>query len=193
MSGTWQDSYPYNANSTFALHPQYLRLSEVGYLNDEVEQVRFDALREELNRLPDVDYERVNRAKMEYLRLLFEEQGEATLSSDGFKAFFRDNSFWLRPYAAFCSLRDRFGTANFSCWEEHSFYDESALPTIVPCGVRGIIGRIVLLYSVSFACSIIRSQGVCPSGRSGFERRYSHRNQSYQCRCVGQSATLSHG
>ena len=22
MSGTWQDSYPYNANSTFALHPQ---------------------------------------------------------------------------------------------------------------------------------------------------------------------------
>lgn len=88
MSGTWQDSYPYNANSTFALHPQYLRLSEVGYLNDEVEQVRFDALREELNRLPDVDYERVNRAKMEYLRLLFEEQGEATLSSDGFKAFF---------------------------------------------------------------------------------------------------------
>ena len=88
MSGTWQDSYPYNANSTFALHPQYLRLSEVGYLNDEVEQVRFDALREELNRLPDVDYERVNRAKREYLRLLFEEQGEATLSSDGFKAFF---------------------------------------------------------------------------------------------------------
>ena len=58
MSGTWQDSYPYNANSTFALHPQYLRLSEVGYLNDEVEQARFDALREELNRLPDVDYER---------------------------------------------------------------------------------------------------------------------------------------
>ena len=92
MSGTWQDSYPYNANSTFALHPQYLRLSEVGYLNDEVEQARFDALREELNRLPDVDYERVNRAKMEYLRLLFEEQGEATLSSAGFKAFFRDNS-----------------------------------------------------------------------------------------------------
>ena len=78
-----------------------LWLSEVGYLNDEVEQARFDALREELNRLPDVDYERVNRAKMEYLRLLFEEQGEATLSSDGFKAFFRDNSFWLRPYAAF--------------------------------------------------------------------------------------------
>ena len=144
MSGTWQDSYPYNANSTFALHPQYLRLSEVGYLNDEVEQACFDALREELNRLPDVDYERVNRAKMEYLRLLFEEQGEATLSSDGFKAFFRDNSFWLRPYAAFCSLRDRFGTADFSCWEEHSFYDESAIADY--CAVWSPWYKSVALY-----------------------------------------------
>lgn len=144
MSGTWQDSYPYNANSTFALHPQYLRLPEVGYLNDEVEQARFDALREELNRLPDVDYERVNRAKMEYLRLLFEEQGEATLSSAGFKAFFRDNSFWLRPYAAFCSLRDRFGTADFSCWEEHSFYDESAIADY--CAVWSPWYKSVALY-----------------------------------------------
>lgn len=144
MSGTWQDSYPYNANSTFALHPQYLRLSEVGYLNDEEEQARFDALREELNRLPDVDYERVNRAKMEYLRLLFEVQGEATLSSDGFKAFFRDNSFWLLPYAAFCSLRDRFGTADFSSWEEHSFYDESAIADY--CAVWSPWYKSVALY-----------------------------------------------
>ena len=26
MTGTWEDSYPYNANSTFALHPQFIRL-----------------------------------------------------------------------------------------------------------------------------------------------------------------------
>ena len=81
---------------------------------------------------------------MEYLRLLFEEQGEATLSSDGFKAFFRDNSFWLRPYAAFCSLRDRFGTADFSCWEEHSFYDESAIADY--CAVWSPWYKSVALY-----------------------------------------------
>lgn len=127
MTATWQDSYPYNANSTFALHPQYLRLSEVGELSDKASQARFDALRQELNGLPDVDYERVNCAKLEYLRLLFDEQGEATLSSEGFKAFFEENKFWLLPYAAFCSLRDRFGTADFTRWEEHAVYDQSAI------------------------------------------------------------------
>lgn len=127
MSGTWQDSYPYNANSTFALHPQYLRLSEMGTLSDAAEQARFDTLRAELNRLPEVDYERVNRAKREYLQRLFDEQGEATLSSNGFKDFFRENKFWLLPYAAYCSLRDRFGTADFTCWEEYSVYDEHTI------------------------------------------------------------------
>ena len=68
----------------------------------------------------------------------------ATLSSAGFKAFFRDNSFWLRPYAAFCSLRDRFGTADFSCWEEHSFYDESAIADY--CAVWSPWYKSVALY-----------------------------------------------
>lgn len=30
MTGTWEDSYPYNANSTFALHPQFIRLPAAG-------------------------------------------------------------------------------------------------------------------------------------------------------------------
>ena len=29
MTHTWTDSYPYNANSTFALHPMFMRLSEL--------------------------------------------------------------------------------------------------------------------------------------------------------------------
>ncbi len=127
MTGTWRDSYPYNANSTFALHPQYLRLSEVGVLSDPAEQARFDQLQQELNALPDVDYERVTHAKMEYLRLLFEEMGESTLASEGFKTFFRENEFWLQPYAAYCSLRDRFGTADFKDWPEHAVYNPEAI------------------------------------------------------------------
>ena len=33
MTGTWTDSYPYNANSTFALHPMYLRVQDLGELS----------------------------------------------------------------------------------------------------------------------------------------------------------------
>lgn len=35
MLGTWVDSYPYKANSTFALHPMYMRLDAVGEIKDE--------------------------------------------------------------------------------------------------------------------------------------------------------------
>ena len=75
MTGSWRDSYPYNANSTFALHPLYVRLSEIGRLRDKTAQARLDGLCAELNALPQVDYERVMQVKTEGLRLLYQECG----------------------------------------------------------------------------------------------------------------------
>ena len=39
---------------------------------------------------------------------VFERYGGATTQSPGFKAWFAANAEWLRPYAAFCLLRDMF-------------------------------------------------------------------------------------
>ena len=95
--GTWRDSYPYNANSIFALHPQYLRLGEAGRLKRAADRRRFEALGRALNALPEVDYERVNAAKHEYLRLLYAEQGAKVLASRPFRTFFAANGSWLLP------------------------------------------------------------------------------------------------
>ncbi len=116
MTHTWQDSYPYNANSTFALHPQFLHLEHVGVLKDKEAMVRFEALGKELNALPMVDYERVNQAKHEYLHLIYAQDGKKALASKEFKAFFAANEEWLRPYAIFSALRDEKGTPDFSMW-----------------------------------------------------------------------------
>ena len=116
MTGTWQDSYPYNANSTFALHPQFLHLSAVGELKDKELAARFDSLGKELNALPMVDYERVNNAKNEYLHLVFAQDGKKTLASKEFKAFLAANEEWLRPYAVFSALRDKHHTPDFTQW-----------------------------------------------------------------------------
>ena len=35
MLHTWEDSYPYNPNSTFALHPQFINLPAAGGKGDE--------------------------------------------------------------------------------------------------------------------------------------------------------------
>ncbi len=127
MTGTWQDSYPYNANSTFALHPQFLRLEAVGILSDRKTMAKYRKLGRELNALAEVDYERVNRAKSAYLKDVFAEKGAETLASKEFADFFRRNERWLRPYAAFCSLRDRYRTPDFSRWDEWAVYDARAV------------------------------------------------------------------
>lgn len=123
MTHTWTDSYPYNAISCFALHPMYLRLQDMGQLNDRQAQSRFDALSRELNANETVDYERVNRTKEEFTRLLFAQQGEAEMTSPDFKRFLNANIGWLKPYAAFCVLRDLYKTADMSAWEEYSTYN----------------------------------------------------------------------
>ncbi len=122
MTGSWTDSYPYNANSTFALHPMYLRLQEVGTLKDKERQAHFERMGRELNALPEIDYERVNRGKIEYLRELFAEKGASTRRTKAYKDFVAANEAWLRPYAAFCTLRDMFGTPEMDKWGEYAEY-----------------------------------------------------------------------
>lgn len=124
---TWRDSYPYNAISIYALHPMYGALEQMGCLEDSRQMARFRALRKELNALPAVDYEAVNRAKWEYYRLLYKQEGEQVLSSAGFSAFYAVNQEWLRPYAVFCYLRDLYGTADFRLWPRLSSYSQNAV------------------------------------------------------------------
>lgn len=131
MCHGWSDSYPYNVNSTFALHPQYLRLSAMGCLNDAGRQQHYKQIAEELNALPEIDYERVNNTKNSYTRELFEQDGAATISSPEFQTFLARNREWLIPYAAFCVLRDRFGTPDFRQWEQFASYDENAIKEFV--------------------------------------------------------------
>ena len=73
---TWTDSYPYSCISIFALHPQYVDLNALPLLKSEDDRMAFEALRQELNALSQIDYERVNNAKTAYLKLLFEQEGK---------------------------------------------------------------------------------------------------------------------
>ncbi len=120
MTGTWEDSYPYNANSSFALHPQFLRLTEAGVVEDDA----YRRLRDELNALPEVDYERVNRTKQRLLREAFARNAAYTASRPDYQAFLAENRSWLLPYAAYCTLRDEHHTADFTQWGDLSRYNQ---------------------------------------------------------------------
>ncbi|MCQ2144811.1 MAG: 4-alpha-glucanotransferase [Bacteroidales bacterium] len=118
MTGDWMDSYPYNANSTFALHPQFLHLPDLGIEEDE----EFKALQKELNSLEKIDYVKVNQAKNRYLRKAFAANGAAVARRKAYKDFVEANKSWLIPYAAFCALRDEYKTAEFSRWGDMAVY-----------------------------------------------------------------------
>ena len=120
ITHTWQDSYPYNSISIYALHPQYTDLRQLPEIKNEERKTLFEQLRQELNALPQIDYERVNNAKMEYLRELFAQEWATIKKRASYKDFFEQNKEWLVPYAAFCYYRDQYGTADFSQWPKEA-------------------------------------------------------------------------
>ena len=125
ITNTWTDSYPYSCISIFAIHPQYVDLSSLPPLADAEKNANFETLRKELNALTQIDYERVNAAKNEYLKELFAQEGKKTLSLQSFKKFFEESKQWLVPYAQYSMLRDLYGTADFSQWPDHQTWDEA--------------------------------------------------------------------
>ena len=112
--GEWADSYPYSPVSTFALHPLYMHLQDLGIKADAA----FKKAQDALNALPELDYPRVFKAKMAYIRKAFEARGAKDMASAGYKKFVKDNAAWLPEYAEFCARRDK-KEPEYYCWMQY--------------------------------------------------------------------------
>ncbi len=124
QSHTWFDSYPYNCVSVFALHPLYIDLRQLPPLHDKKLMQRLTTQAKKLQAEPTLNYEKVMDLKFKFLHALYDEQGRDVMRADSFQHFYDDNQRWLLPYAVFCTLRERFGTADFRSWSCLSHYDE---------------------------------------------------------------------
>jgi 4-alpha-glucanotransferase len=119
---TAKDSYPYAAVSVYALHPIYINLSKIaGKKHAAVVKPHLKKLKE-LNALPVLDYEQVVNLKLNVLKELYKLMRGECFDSVKFKQFLNENRHWLVPYAAFCYLRDKYGTPDFTTWEYSSIY-----------------------------------------------------------------------
>ncbi|HYE55393.1 MAG TPA: 4-alpha-glucanotransferase [Chitinophagaceae bacterium] len=130
-TNSWMDSYPYSAISAFALHPLYLNLEKVAGKKYAGLVKPLRKKQKQLNELPELDYEQVMEFKLSVIKELFLAQKDEFLADASFKEFFQQQKHWLVPYAAFCYLKDRNKTADFSKWKIYSKYEKAAIEKYV--------------------------------------------------------------
>lgn len=123
---TWTDSYPYAAISAFALHPLFLNLEKVAGKTSAIVKT-WKQTKEELNALPEVDYEAVLNFKYAAIKELYEKQKNKFKDDTKYFEFFDMNRHWLVPYAVFCYLRDKYKTSDYNQWKTHNVYDEDTI------------------------------------------------------------------
>ncbi len=147
---TWLDSYPYAAISAFALHPIYLNIEQLASDKKSKEIIaEYEQERVRLNALDAVDYEGVMNAKWAIIKQLYALQKVATFKSKEYQAYFELNKHWLVPYACFCYLRDKNGTAEFSNWSSQNAFNEAELAHLLD--EKGeAFDEIALQYFVQF-------------------------------------------
>ncbi|MFT4093474.1 MAG: 4-alpha-glucanotransferase [Niabella sp.] len=121
---TWRDSYPYAAISAFALHPIYINLEAVAGKKHKHLIEGLKRKGRQLNELATVDYESVLKFKLAVLETLFRADGADCCKTDDYKEFFEKNKHWLKAYAAFCYLRDKYKTSDPARWGKYSSYAE---------------------------------------------------------------------
>ena len=122
---SWDDQYPYSAISVYALHPQYLSISALPYALPEADVAVFKATRTQLNALNVIDFESMITLKWRLIRSIFNVHLDEILADEALQQFIVNND-WLKPYAVFCVLRERFGTLDFSLWQNFAQYDFNA-------------------------------------------------------------------
>ncbi len=113
----WDDSYPYDPVSVHALHPLYVDLLDLPGAESVADAVTM--LRDELDHLDTIDYPRVMAATWSLLRRLY----LAAPPDPAVTSFAEVEWDWLGPYALWCLLRDRHGTADHTAWRADATFD----------------------------------------------------------------------
>lgn len=105
---------PYQSFSTFAGNPYFISLEELieeGLLSaEECNKVKF------CRKVDEVDYEKLYKNRFKLLRKAYERSKIA--KNEEFQKFRKENSYWLRDYAIFMAVKDRFGGISFDQWAE---------------------------------------------------------------------------
>jgi len=110
VNDTGYDPSPYSALSAYALHPIYLRISDLPELEiPAVQSMAHPALQnmhEEARQRTEVEYEAVLQQKLQLLRRIYAEARSQIAGNAALSDWISANR-WVKPYAVFRLLKDR--------------------------------------------------------------------------------------
>lgn len=126
------DVLPYAAISAFALNPLFLHLPTIGKLPAQhALSQRYKKLQPTYNAQTLVPFMDVINFKLEYAREVYLANKSKIGNDNKFMEFVESQAHWLKPYAAFCVLRDRYNTSDYQQWESFSKFDSQLIETFV--------------------------------------------------------------
>ncbi|KHN08918.1 4-alpha-glucanotransferase DPE2 [Glycine soja] len=130
VSSFYSSTIDLGSLSVFALHPLYLRVQALSKNIPEEIKKEIEKAKQQLDG-KDVDYEATMATKLSIAKKVFAQEKDLILNSSSFKEFFSENEGWLKPYAAFCFLRDFFETSDRTQWGCFAHYSEDKLEKLV--------------------------------------------------------------
>lgn len=132
VNDTGSESSPYSALSAYALHPLYLRITDLPEIDHISLQLRnsldvaMRKLRHDQDDAARFDYQEVLIGKVNLLRTIYEERRETICNSEELAEFVTDNS-WVRAYSVFRALKDRNHQRAWSQWDTHRDIESSVI------------------------------------------------------------------
>ncbi|MCQ2228633.1 MAG: 4-alpha-glucanotransferase [Bacteroidales bacterium] len=168
---SFKDSYPYNAISVMALHPNYISV-ETAY---DYYGLRISSIDREtalyLNDLNMVDYDRTREWKKSTLKKLYDQKRDEIIEEKAFAKYFKENSWWIKDYAAFAYLRDENHTPNYRLWATGSKHTKKLVDSMFAknsAEYDGVMFRVFIQYhlekQLSEAIEYSHSKGVAIKG-----------------------------
>ncbi len=146
---TWTDSYPYAAISVYALHPLYVNIQSIAKLKKKEDETRLKADIAKLNKLETIDFEAVLNTKFAFFELLWAQEKAAFLKDHEAQNFIEGNADWLKPYAAFCHLRDLNRTTNFHNWGKYATFSPKVVAEL--CNLKyKAFDEVAMYYFIQF-------------------------------------------
>lgn len=132
LNDTLHGTSPYSSISAFALHPIYLGLESLPYIQD------YPFLQEELGALQKlshsafIDYKKVYENKERFLRHYYDTARERIIQSEAYISFLLSSRYWLREYAAYHILKERYQRVDWEKWPESDrFLSQSGLDSFL--------------------------------------------------------------